>query len=193
MRDLNLMMAFGVLAACLLNASGHELDASIVEYRSTFLKHGRNEVVVNCDVVSSESAFSTFDEIVRFVPADGILGDELEFSLDGFKQQYKFIEYTSTNNVYHLVRLGTDTILPEIISLDTIPLPDKFWIYHSNTNDVSVTTIGETSPKYIRSVQYCQSPNEARPPLEVRFVPEDSPGRSFTFGGGGIEVKPCHE
>ena len=190
MRNLSTMMTFGVLAACLLNASAHDLGASIVEYRSTFLKHGRNEVVVNCDVVSPESAFSTFDEIVHFFPADGVLGDELEFDLDGFKQRYKFIEHTSTNNSYRLVRLGTDAVLPERISLDTIPLPDKFWIYHSSTNNVSVTTVGETSQKVIRSVLARQDRNETRPPLEVRLVPGNGPRRSFTFGGGGIEVKP---
>lgn len=190
MRNLNTMMTFGVFAVSLLNASAYDLGANIVEYRSTFLKQGRNEVVVNCDVVSPESAFSTLDEIVRFFPADGVLGDELEFNLDGFRQRYKFIEYTSTNNAYRLVRLGTDTILPKTISLDTIPLPDKFWIYHSSTNDVSVTTAGETSQKVIRSVLSRQGPNEARPPLEVRLVPESGTGRSFTFGGAGIEVKP---
>ena len=190
MRNLITMMTFGVLVACLQNASAHDFGVSIVEYRNTFLKHGRNEIVVNCDVVSSESAFSTFDEIVHFFPADGILGDDLEFDLDGFKQRYKFIECTSTNNTYRLVRLGTDTILPETISLDTIPLPDKFWIYHSSTNDVSVTTAGETSQKVIRSVLSRQGQNEVRPPLEVRLVPGNGPRRSFTFGGGGIEVKP---
>ena len=193
MRNLNTMMTFGVLAVSLLNASAYDLGANIVEYveyRSTFLKQGRNEVVVNCDVVSPESAFSTLDEIVRFFPADGVLGDELEFNLDGFRQRYKFIEYTSTNNAYRLVRLGTDTILPETISLDTIPLPDKFWIYHSSTNDVSVTTAGETSQKVIRSVLSRQGQNETHPPLEVKLVPESGPRRSFTFGGAGIEVKP---
>ena len=180
MRNLITMMPFGVLAACVLNASAHELGVSIVEYRNTFLKHGRNEIVVNCDVVSSE-AFSTFDEIVHFFPADGVLGDVLEFNLDGFRQRYKFIEYASTNNAYRLVRLGTDTILPKTISLDTIPLPDKFWIYHSSTNDVSVTTAGETSQKVIRSILSSQGQNEARPPLEVRLVPESGTGRSFTF------------
>ena len=176
MRNLITMMTFGVLVACLQNASAHDFGVSIVEYRNTFLKHGRNEIVVNCDVVSSESAFSTFDEIVHFFPADGILGDDLEFDLDGFKQRYKFIECTSTNNAYRLVRLGTDTILPETISLDTIPLPDKFWIYHSSTNDVSVTTAGETSQKVIRSVLSRQG--------------QSGPRRTVTFGGGGIEVKP---
>ena len=188
MRNLNTIMMFGVLAACLPNALGHELDANIVEFRSTSLKYGRNEVVINCDVVSLESAFSTFDEIVHFFPADGILGDELEFNLDGFTQRYKFMEYAGTNNTYRLVRLGTNTILPETISLDTIPLPDKFWIYHSNTNDVSVAAVGETAQKIIRSVLSRKSQNEAWHPLEVRLVPESGLGRSFTFGGDGIEV-----
>ena len=92
MRNLNTMMTFGVLAVSLLNASAYDLGANIVEYveyRSTFLKQGRNEVVVNCDVVSPESAFSTLDEIVRFFPADGVLGDELEFNLDGCVRNHR--------------------------------------------------------------------------------------------------------
>ncbi len=180
-------MPLVVVTFC-LNTMAYDLEANTVMLSNDRLKRGGNEIAVHCDVVSRTDAFTTLDQIVRFFPANGILGDELVFDLDGYRQRYTFVEYNETNNTYRLIRVGTEPNLPETISLDTIPLLDKFWINHRSEKDVYVSSSGEVTERYIRSAR---SPNgRTRPPLEVRLVSEAGVNQSIIFGNGLIESKP---
>ena len=191
MKHWKIMAMLYVTATSCLNAMAHDWEANTVMFSNDCLKRGSNEIAVNCDVISRTNAFTTIDQVVQFFPANGILGDDLVFDLDGYRQRYSFAEYNETNNTYRLFRVGDNPNFPQAISLDSIPLLDKFWINHKDEKDVYVSRSGEVTEKYVRSVQ--PPTGRSRPLLEVRLVSEAGVDWSFIFGKGMIESKPQSE
>ena len=186
MKCWKIMAALNVAATSCLGSMSYDLDAHTVMFSNACLKRGSNEIVVNCDAISKTEAFTTLDQVVVFSPSNGVLGDELVFDLDGYRQRYKFAEYNETNNTYSLFRVGENLSLPQTISLDTIPLLDKLWIDHKVEKDVFVSSSGRVSEKYIRSSQ--SKKERRRPPIEVRLVTEAGVNQ-YVLGDGLIERK----
>ena len=167
-----------------------ELSGNVVCLTNQNLEQGLNEIKVNVDAVPAESAFTTLDKVVKFHPADGVLGDELVFDLDGFRQQYRFDGYCRTGEVYRLVRTHEVTLFPEMISLNAIPLPDMFWINHVSSNKVLISTFGIVAGKYKRIVESMDSPKTNANVFTLRIVPPDERTAIFkeiSFGNGRVE------
>ena len=188
MKHWKFMAMLHVAVTFCLNTMAYDLEANTVMFSNDRLKRGSNEIVVNCDVISRTNAFTTLDQVVQFFPPNGILGDELVFDLDGYRQRYSFVEYNETNNTYRLFRVGNNPDFPQVISLDSIPLLDKFWINHKGEKVVYVSSSGEVTEKYVRSALPRKGRN--RSPLEVRFVSEAGVNQSIIFGNGLIESEP---
>lgn len=111
-------------------------EGCIVGYENKSIKQGFNRVEINFDDVNH--LFSTIDDVLRFTPADGIVGDELSFSLDGKVQTYRVDSFDGNNYVLH----AKGREFPRIVTLDAFPLLPVIWVRHNNTNEVTVTKSG---------------------------------------------------
>jgi len=186
------LLALGISLPWLLWAALQDLAANIVGYESQCLKQGENEIKVNFDFAPADSTFTTLDKVVKFEPKEGVVGDELIFDLDGFRQYYRFEEYDSTGNVYRLVRSVETSSLPQTISLAAITLPEKFWVNHTTSTDVAVIAVGVLANEYKRIAELWNAPMTNMPPITVRIVPPGECGtqfRNISFEKGRIKVR----
>ena len=185
------LLSLGISFCRLLWAGVQDISANVVGCECQTLKQGLNEIKVNFDSVSDDSPFTTLDKVVGFHPSDGILGDEIVFDLDGFRQRYRFEGYDSTGKVYRAVRLIDVKSLPSVISLAAIPLPDVFWINHVSTNVVSVAAFGSVSGKYSQMIESCHSQDANDRVFALRILPSDecvSLLKEVSFTEGRIEL-----
>ena len=118
--------------------------SGVVGYDNTELRFGNNRVDIRFDAINP--LFSTLDMVLSFEPVNGVLGDEIEFSLDGKLRRYCFSSYNGTNYVLSAARTG----LPPTLTLDAIPWMPVFWIRHNSTNKVFLAQAGGAGGKYAR-------------------------------------------
>lgn len=116
----------------------------IVGLASTKLQFGNNRIEINFDAV--EPLFSTLDMALKFEPADGVIGDEIMFPLDGKMRCYRFDSFDGTNYVLSAVKEAP----PFATTLDAIPWMPEFWIKHNGSVEVSVTQSGGMGGGYER-------------------------------------------
>lgn len=186
------LLALGISLPCLLGAALQDLAANIVGYESQCLKQGENEIKVNFDFASADSTFTTLDKVIKFEPKEGVVGDELIFDLDGFRQCYRFEGYDSTGDVYQLVRSVETNSLPQTISLAAISLPEKFWVNHTTSTDVAVIAAGVLANDYKRITESRNASMTTMPPITVRIVHPGECGtqfRTISFEKGRINVR----
>lgn len=119
-------------------------QASIVGYSNSLLNKGNNRVEINFDAV--KPLFSTMDMILNFSPVDGIIGDEIEFILDGKNHRYVFDSFDGTNYVLSAVTKGT----PIHTTFDAIPWMPVVWIKHKNGKDVLLTQAGNIEGEHAK-------------------------------------------
>lgn len=186
------LLALGISLPCLLWAALQDLAANTVGYESQWLKQGENEIKVNFDYAPADSTFTTLDKVIKFEPKEGVVGDELIFDLDGFRQCYRFEGYDSTGDVYRLVRSAETGSLPQTISLAAIPLPEKFKVNHRASTNVAVIAAGVLANEYKRIAESWNAPMTNMPPITVRIVAPGECGaqsRNISFEKGRIEVR----
>ncbi len=187
------LLTLGVSLVCLLWVGVRGVSANVVGCECQTLKQGLNEVKVNFDSVPDDSPFTTLDKVIAFHPADGVLGDEIVFELDGFRQRYRFEGYDISNKVYRAVRLVEVKSIPDVISLAAIPLPDIFWINHVPTSAVSVTAFGVVAGKYSQMIESRGLPNANGDVFTLRILPPEESStilKEVSFTEGRIE---CNE
>lgn len=145
---------------------------NIVGYAGTELKKGLNEIELTMD---SLSLFPTLDKVVRFEPADGIVGDDLVFDLDGKRRRYRIVSWDGTNYV-----LRTDRAFqPPQIGLDWIPCRSRFWMNHVSTNNVRLCNMGMVSDATMRKIN--PQPKQERREIEIREVNDKGEQRRILF------------
>jgi hypothetical protein len=167
----------------ILNAS----QSQTVGYGNVKLQKGNNRIEINFDAVCP--LFSTLDMVVKFEPADGVLGDEVMFSLDGKMRCYRFSSFDGTNYVLSSVRES-----PSIVTtLDAIPWMPEFWIKHNSSTEVTITQSGGMGGEYERLER--QWERDARHqaianPVVVTFVDSGDPQKpkKIRLKGGHISL-----
>lgn len=120
---------------------------SIVGYQNQEIHKGVNKIEVELDHVTEP--FTTLDEILRFDPPKGIVGDVLSLNLDGRHQRFRISAYDGTNYTMQVMNSSSK----EYTTLDTIPRLKTFWIEHNSTNAVSICQAGMVAADKMRSLR----------------------------------------
>lgn len=137
--NMNVFRSLWMIIFCIVvsPADGEILQNNIVGYECKGVSKGNNRVEVNFDAINEP--FSTMNMVLQFNPAEGVIGDDLAFELDGRLQRYRFDSYDGKN--YVLTEVGLDH--RNEVTLDAIPLMKFFWLYHRSKTNVIVTCVGE--------------------------------------------------
>ncbi|MGN1046409.1 MAG: hypothetical protein ACI4QG_04870 [Candidatus Cryptobacteroides sp.] len=126
------------------------------------VSQGVSHVHVDFDTVG---LFPTLGGVLKFDPPDGVVGDSVEFDLDGHRQVYKIVALDGERYRLHSdQKCGANNI-----TFEGVPLLDEFTFIHRGTNTVTLSTSGELSPAKMREIG--ERPLKARPKkLDVRYV-----------------------
>lgn len=122
-------------------------QSNIVGYHGQGIHKGVNKIEVGFDHVTEP--FTTLDEILRFDPPRGIVGDVLSLNLDGRHQRFRISAYDGTNYTMQVINSSSK----EYTTLDTIPRLKTFWIEHNSTNAVSICQAGMIAADKMRSLR----------------------------------------
>ena len=155
----------------LFGLDAHQYLSNVVGFQTSSISQGVSRITINADALD---IFPTLGDVVKFYPADAIIGDEISFLLDGTWQTYRFASYDGTNAVLTTNR----DPLPKRITLNGIPLLDSYEFNHKNKQLVSVQSSGGVSPRYARQtglrraapsygikVEYVSSNDDKKHPL----------------------------
>lgn len=175
-----------ILLSCLSVCIGAE--SQVVGFSGTELHHGWNEIKVDFDAFGDAAIFTTLDRIGKFSPPEVLIGDEIVFDLDGFRQKYRFVSFNSTNSAYTLILAMNTMALPREISLDWIPLPKVFWINHVSTKTASFNSSGELSMASMRRLENAEPVEHGARKIVVRSVTTNEVDLIYTFKGGRIKA-----
>ena len=177
-----LAVVFGACAETISHSS------SIVGYMGKDLNLGWNEIELNFDEVGLFSVFTTLDKVVRFIPGDSIIGDEIVFDLDGYHQKYRIVGYDAKTDKFTLTKIRPKDNIPEQISFDWIPVPKVFWIYHVTTNSVNLTQSGQIDNglRKIVDTQAAASSDSTQPFIKIVPVSPNTKALRYTLQGGKI-------
>lgn len=161
--------------------------SQIVGYCHTRLQKGNNRIEINFDAVNP--LFSTMDMVLKFVPADGVLGDEIIFPLDGKMRHYRFDSYDGTNYTLSAVREAP----PFTITIDAIPWMSEVWIEHNNSMEVDIAQAGATGGKYERWKREWERASKHQAvatPVVITLVDSDDPQKlnPICLKGGHISL-----
>lgn len=123
------------------NGSG----GSIVGYSNTEIREG-----VNCIEVSFKSidVFTTLAKILKFSPAQALVGDTISFYLDGGLQSYEVVSWDENEEQYVIESKGKKE--PRKTTFDSIPNVERYWITHTNKNPISITDAGVVGGKNVK-------------------------------------------
>ena len=162
-------------------------SSQIVGCFNTKLQMGNNRIEINFDAVNP--LFSTLDMVLKFEPADGVLGDEIMFPLDGKMRRYKFDSFDGTNYVLS----AASEAPPFATTLDAIPWMPELWIMHNSSTEVAVTQSGGMGGGYERIERKWE--RDARrqtmaDPISVTLVDSDAPQKQkkIRLKGGHISL-----
>lgn len=165
----------------------------VVGYKQLELKIGWNEIKVNFDVAGPFPVFTTLDKVIKFFPAEAIVGDEIVYDLDGYHQKYSITSYDKASDKYTLVKTQTKGDYPDKISFDWIPIPKIFWVNHKTTNIVHLSQAGLVDNDYRMSIDSEYSSTSKKNPALIEVIPvdpKDSLNLYYTLKGGKIMQKP---
>lgn len=161
--------------------------SQIVGYVNTKLQFGNNRIEINFDAVNP--LFSTLDMVLKFEPADGVIGDEIMFPLDGKMRYYRFDSFDGTNYVLSAFR----EVPPVVKTLDAIPWMPEFWIKHNSSAEVSITQSGGMGGGYERMERQWERDAKQQTtaaPVAVTLVDSDDPQKpkQLRLKGGHIRL-----
>ena len=162
-------------------------QSQIIGFGDKKLKMGNNKIEVTFDAVNP--LFSTLDMVVKFKPADGVIGDEMSFQLDGKLRRYKFDSFDGTN--YVLTAIGEPLAIRT--TFDAIPWMPEFWIKHNSSNAVSVAQSGGMGGEYERLERQWERDaknQKIAEPVVVTFVDDDDAQKpkKIRLKGGHISL-----
>lgn len=188
MRPFLVFGAFVLPMAYLASAIIISHPSNIVGFIGQDLKQGWNEIELNFDEVGLFSVFTTLDKVVRFIPGDSIIGDEIVFDLDGYHQKYRIVGYDAKTDKFTLTKIRPKDNIPEQISFDWIPVPKVFWIYHVTTNSVNLTQSGQIDNglRKIVDTQAAASSDSTQPFIKIVPVSPNTKALRYTLQGGKI-------
>ena len=185
MKSICIEVVFWVCAAFFIAVSTPA--QSIVGTESVPLRRGKNRVDIHFDAI--DPLFSTMDSILTFAPENGVIGDELEFVLDGKVQRYAFESFDGTN---YLLK-ATSKVFPSSMSLDSLPWCPTVWINHKSDTSVSMVFAGEVAGEYGRLSHpiFETAPNtSSQAAFTIRLVSDEDPEKSMSLKleGGHISL-----
>lgn len=130
------VLALSAISFGVLSASTIQRGQSVVGCRWQDLRRGSARIVVDMEPLC---LFPTLAKVIQFSPPEGILGDSIEFDLDGRHQRYTVVAFT---NGVHVLRSSQKGV-PRETTFEGIPLLPVFLFHHQSTNSVHVNICGE--------------------------------------------------
>lgn len=132
--------------AGLRNIEVNKDPTTIIGYNNTIITQGLN----NVDVLFTEllKPFPTMYGVLKFVPPENLVGDVIEFDLDGRHQFYEVVRWDGSTSNY-VLRTTVNGFVSET-TLSSIPLLNKFSIIHKTSKRLSITDSGKIGSTLIR-------------------------------------------
>lgn len=132
--------------AGLRNIEVNKDPTTIIGYNNTVITQGLN----NVDVLFTEllKPFPTMCGVLKFVPPENLVGDVIEFDLDGRRQFYEVVRWDGSTSNY-VLRTTVNGFVSET-TLSSIPLLNKFSIIHKTTKQLSIIGSGKIGSTLIR-------------------------------------------
>ena len=120
------------------------------------ITQGLNRVKIECRAVK-KIPFPTLRDVLCFTPEENIVGDRIQFDLDGITQSYVVEKWDEIATNY--VLMTSRAWGPEFATFASIPCLDKISIFHATPKPLSINKHGAVAGELLK-IQKEAAPNK---------------------------------
>lgn len=137
------------------NVEATDDSPQIIGMLNENITQGLNRVKIDCR--AAKIPFPTLRDVLCFTPEENIVGDRIQFDLDGSTQSYVVEKWDETATNY--VLMTSRSWGPEFATFASIPYLDKISIFHATPKPLSINKHGAVAGELLK-IQKEAAPNK---------------------------------